>query len=67
MKFRGKDYGIALTRGIEYEEGKGLCIHTYFEKFRKTVKVYFDAPIADAAIAKAIEKLKKEEKENGSV
>lgn len=67
MRFRGEDYGFALTRGIEYEEGKGLCLHTYLEKFRKTVKIYFDAPIADAAIAKAIEELKKEEKENGSV
>ena len=67
MKFRGKDYGITLTRGITYEEGKGLYLNTYFEKFRKTVKIYFDAPTADAAVAKAIEELEKEEKENGSV
>ena len=67
MKFRGEDYGIFLTLGIAYEEGKGLYLNTYFEKFGKTVKIYFDAPTADAAIAKAIEELGKEEKENGSV
>ena len=33
MKFRGEDYGIFLTLGITYEEGKGLCLNTYFEKF----------------------------------
>ena len=26
MKFRGKDYGPAMTRQVQYEEGKGLVL-----------------------------------------
>ena len=61
MKFRGKDYGLTMVRQVQYEEGKGLVLKTWFSDYEKSVDIRIDAVTADKAIAKAVAKLTNEE------
>ena len=61
MKFRGKDYGPTMTRQIQYEEGKGLVLKTWFNDYKTSVDIRIDAIAADKAVAEAVAKLTNEE------